>query len=611
MQLLLNKTVKPQNNLLKKYINSLEKEKNIKEQRSLPNNSENRIIRKASKYYSINIRNKIKQKMKEIEKRSRYKRNIFKLLYDQIHSDVAEIEKEVKIAKDLIVPFSLLRRNIIKNDILFNKILTQTDIKDLQKEENHIFKRNDSKLNIPKIKNYNFTNNSFHTNAITLNSSIRKDNNKSNTLLSFSKFKRQNNKNKTINLKTRNRQRMNLFGAITDNNYNIKDSLFNQDNDIIETELNAIINNNNEFSNTERINKNLFKKMNSKSMSKNNSKMTLIRVNSNLKSHKRKKILYVTYDEKWYLRKKFINIKLDKLEIENNYIQSQIISDQYALINENIKQITSKYLVDKELQNKFNSTNLTNQRIINLNFEESIGLMIEISYILLEKFEDKLECFISQIIKKPKKNEYKIVDDEKKEFNINITLFTETSSFLSASYKSYMILLDKDEYYKIDKFNFDKIYQYLDRLRLSMNKIILDMKTLYYGSNLREKKIIKDCVQKIIHIKEQKDILGKKQKLDCHRKFCAFRSGIDPFKYKGKLKIKLNEDKEIIMRINKALGKKNNIGKTFENVKKFDINSKLVNSLMKYGTKEFREFIIYERIRRKFYDKEKENDNSK
>ena len=65
------------------------------------------------------------------------------------------------------------------------------------------------------------------------------------------------------------------------------------------------------------------------------------------------------------------------------------------------------------------------------------------------------------------------------------------------------------------------------------------------------------------------------------------------------------------MRINKALGKKNNIGKTFENVKKFDINSKLVNSLMKYGTKEFREFIIYERIRRKFYDKEKENDNSK
>ena len=65
------------------------------------------------------------------------------------------------------------------------------------------------------------------------------------------------------------------------------------------------------------------------------------------------------------------------------------------------------------------------------------------------------------------------------------------------------------------------------------------------------------------------------------------------------------------MRINKALGKKNNIGKTFENVKKFDINSKLVTNLMKYGTKEFREFIIYERIRRKFYDKEKENDNSK
>ena len=31
---------------------------------------------------------------------------------------------------------------------------------------------------------------------------------------------------------------------------------------------------------------------------------------------------------------------------------------------------------------------------------------------------------------------------------------------------------------------------------------------------------------------------------------------------------------------------------------------------MKYGTSEFRQFIISERIRRNFYDKEKEDDNS-
>ena len=137
------------------------------------------------------------------------------------------------------------------------------------------------------------------------------------------------------------------------------------------------------------------------------------------------------------------------------------------------------------------------------------------------------------------------------------------------------------------------------------------MKNLYNGINVQEKRIIKECIQKIIKIKEQKNVSTKKKnKLDCHRKFGAFRSGIDPFKYKGKLKMKINEDKEVLMRINKALGKRNNNQKNFDNVKKFDIGSKLVTDLMKYGTNQFRQFIISERIRRKFYDKEKENNDS-
>ena len=66
----------------------------------------------------------------------------------------------------------------------------------------------------------------------------------------------------------------------------------------------------------------------------------------------------------------------------------------------------------------------------------------------------------------------------------------------------------------------------------------------------------------------------------------------------------LSEDKEIITRINKALGKKNDKAQNFYSVKKFDIGSKLVTDLMSYGTKEFREFVISERIRRKFYESE-------
>ena len=63
--------------------------------------------------------------------------------------------------------------------------------------------------------------------------------------------------------------------------------------------------------------------------------------------------------------------------------------------------------------------------------------------------------------------------------------------------------------------------------------------------------MITNCVQKIIRIKEQKESYVKKPKLDFHKKFCAFRSGIEPFKYKGEIKMKISEDNEINMKIKK------------------------------------------------------------
>ena len=609
----LNKTVKPNSNLFKKIFNT-ENQNNNSTQRVYTNTSKNkkRNNRKSIKYYSINIRNKINNKMNVINKKSRYKRNIYKLLYDQIHSDIAEIENEIEIGKKLVVPYHVLKNNMIKNRKLFNKKSSKTNLKE---EESGSKKAESTKYKIHKLKNINLINNSYLSNT-TISSTTRNDF-KMNTLSSFTKFKKNN--IFIPNLKTRNKRNLTLIKAITENNNNyVKNSFLltnNIDNNNEKIKKNVLqVNNNDNFldkkyANTERNNiNNIFLRLNSKSVDKTIMKTSLHRDIPETQMNKRKKCLYITYDEKWYLRNKFIYIKLDKLVVENNYIQSRIIHDQYALINESIKIFKSKYLVSKELTIKFNSTNFQNQQIININIEETIGLMIEISYILLEKYEDNLVHFITQVIKRPSKDEYKIVEDEKKEFGINITLFTEANSFLTVSYKSYLVLIQKDEYYKIKKYNFERIQQFFDRLRLGVNKIILDMKNLFIGNNIREKKIITECVQKIIKIKEQKEVYEKKQKLDCHKKFGAFYNGIDPFKYKGKLKMKPNEDKEIYMRINKALGKKNYNETNFNNIKKFDINSKLVSNLMKYGTKEFREFIIYERIRRQFYDKEKEKE---
>ena len=307
--------------------------------------------RKTIKYFSLNVRNRIHKKMKKIQKKSRYKRNIFKLLYDQIHSDITDIEKEITTGKNLILPFKFLKKKQIKNEILLNKGTNQINQKEIKIEDCNQ-NTNTYSYNIPKIQN--LKNNSYLTNNTTINTSEKKDY-KSSTFLTFSKI-RNNNHPKTLNIKTRNRPKLTIVKAITENNNIINDDKSKKN-----------IFSSNEYSNTERNNINNSNKILNNSLCdyKNNTKTNLTRINPEIKTQKRIKCLFISYDEKWYLRNKFIYIKLDKLEIDNNYIQSQIISDQFALINENIKIVTSKYLVDKELINKFNSTNNSNQKLIN------------------------------------------------------------------------------------------------------------------------------------------------------------------------------------------------------------------------------------------------------
>ena len=60
------------------------------------------------------------------------------------------------------------------------------------------------------------------------------------------------------------------------------------------------------------------------------------------------------------------------------------------------------------------------------------------------------------------------------------------------------------------------------------------------------------------------------------------------------------------MRINKTFNDKSR-NMRLKNIVKFDINSPLVNSLMKYATNKFKSDIISERIRQRFYN-DKNND---
>ena len=61
-----------------------------------------RNIRKRTRIYSINIKNKMDKKMRSYQIKNKFRKNIFNLLYVQIRSDIKTIDNEIETAKKFV-----------------------------------------------------------------------------------------------------------------------------------------------------------------------------------------------------------------------------------------------------------------------------------------------------------------------------------------------------------------------------------------------------------------------------------------------------------------------------------------------------------------------------
>ena len=100
----------------------------------------------------------------------------------------------------------------------------------------------------------------------------------------------------------------------------------------------------------------------------------------------RYKTFYVENDPNWYYRNKFIKNRIDKNMVKNPLFQKKIVDDELALIFENMKIFQSQYLIDKNLSKYFNKLSWYTQKSLNSNLEESVGLLAEIGYLLLNEY---------------------------------------------------------------------------------------------------------------------------------------------------------------------------------------------------------------------------------
>ena len=548
-------------------------------------------------------------KIKDIEGNyNLYDKLIFEPIYSQIHKNMKEYAEEIKTGKQLINSGKKIKREIFQYKYKKGNLLLNNYAKDDSKN-----KKLYNNLSIKK---------SFFLKTFSGNiNNLYSENNKKRVMF------RNLHLNEAINNNTDNSRLK--FKSYTDRNKKNEDDKNSINDEELDTKLNI-----------PEINKNsnlLFRNSENKLMS-TNSLINLSQLNRTLTNTpkditiSRTKTYYVEYDPKWYIKNKLIKTRFEKDTITNPLLQKKLIDDELVLLFDNMKLFQSKFIVNKTLNRDYEKL-LSNKskKVINILLEETIGLFIEISYLLLNNYSTDIEKYISNPIARKTKQSVKKVDNEKKEFKINITNIYESYIFLKVCYETYKIILNTKKDFYINKNNFEILFQYLDRARFDLSKICSELNILYQEPNQDDKKLIDRCMNRIKknHIKIFNALKSEdksnnknsqfnsksfsrtkflkyfnnkyKSKIDCHQKFGLFNSGIDSFNYNGPKKLKLNEQQSVNVRINKAFGG-NSRNLKLKHFPKFDINSRLVNNLMKYATNKFKNDIISERIRQRFYE---------
>ena len=537
-----------------------------------------------------------------------YDKLIFEPIYSQIHKNMKEYAEEIKTGKQLINSGKKIKREIFQYKYKKGNLLLNNYAKDDSKN-----KKLYNNLSIKK---------SFFLKTFSGNiNNLYSENNKKRVMF------RNLHLNEAINNNTDNSRLK--FKSYTDRNKKNEDDKNSINDEELDTKLNI-----------PEIKKNsnlLFRNSENKLMS-TNSLINLSQLNRTLTNTpkditiSRTKTYYVEYDPKWYIKNKLIKTRFEKDTITNPLLQKKLIDDELVLLFDNMKLFQSKFIVNKTLNRDYEKL-LSNKSktVINILLEETIGLFIEISYLLLNNYSTDIEKYISNPIARKTKQSVKKVDNEKKEFKINITNIYESYIFLKVCYETYKIILNTKKDFYINKNNFEILFQYLDRARFDLSKICSELNILYQEPNQDDKKLIDRCMNRIKknHIKIFNALKSEdksnnknsqfnsksfsrtkflkyfnnkyKSKIDCHQKFGLFNSGIDSFNYNGPKKLKLNEQQSVNVRINKAFGG-NSRNLKLKHFPKFDINSRLVNNLMKYATNKFKNDIISERIRQRFYE---------
>ena len=405
--------------------------------------------------------------------------------------------------------------------------------------------------------------------------------------LCFSHIKNKSNElySKSRNITSQKSNSKNLLTLSSTSNTNIRQLTTNKSCKII-SDLNQINNN--------------FRQIETQNLTIQNSKKSLSQSSSNLYTltikKGREKTFVINYIPNWYIEHNMIEMSLSKEVIKNSILQKKIISDEMKVLLDDIKIFKVDYLKQKNLCEYIQKVSLNIQRKTNQKLEELIGLIIEISYLLLKDYGNDIENFIRNPEPKPTIYDNKIVEYEDIEFNINIKKFNDCVQFLNTCFECYEILFQKETNFLLKSDMFVKLIQFLKRARLNISFLIFISKNII---EIIEKDSI--IVDKFINEMKQYEYCKLNTKIG---KKIIFE-GINSYKYKPiKNEIISDEQKKKKRLINLLNPREINLNISHK-LHKFNINSKLIDNIMKYSTEKFKNQILSERIIQNYKNREK------
>lgn len=271
---------------------------------------------------------------------------------------------------------------------------------------------------------------------------------------------------------------------IFNNKDQISEKDFSEEEEHISTNNNYLATDNNNSNNNNSNNSNYLKKSSLLSVSRLSKK----------EKPKRLRTFKIKLIKNYYEKKKLAFKALPKSVITDIDYQSCVFIDELKVLLDNSENLRLHFLTNENMISVFREVSSQNKEEVNFLIEESCGLMMEISFLILKDFSKYIDKFVS--VPPPHKDRLKetYVVDEEIAFINNCKLISDIMLFMKGCYEVYLVLIKQEDDIALDYIRYNEVTQFCNRARYNISNLIFLIKA-FYKNSIDDKKLLEKFLQ--------------------------------------------------------------------------------------------------------------------